>query len=113
MPTRLTIPQQRMLIKTISPARKRAIKTHCNKCSMKGQGFKEILKSIGSVLGPIAKEIGPIVLKELILPFVKKKISGKGLTPAGGSLKLAGQGKLVKGSLEAKQHMARLRAMRK
>jgi len=49
------------------------------------------------------------------------KISGKGLNPAGYGLspggmglKLAGKGKkLVKGSLEAKERMSVLRAMRK
>jgi hypothetical protein len=57
---------------------------------MKGQGFMSILKSIGKVLGPIAKEIGPTVLKEFVLPMVKKK-AGLGLTPPGGALRLAGQ----------------------
>ena len=93
---------------------------------MRGEGFMDILKSIGGVLGPIAKEVGPTVLKEFILPFVKKKIAGKGLSPAGGAhgmglspaggaLRLAGQGKkkMTKGSAEMKAHMARIRAMRK
>ncbi len=43
--------------------------------------------------------------------------TGMKISPAGGSLKLAGQGskgkKLVKGTPEAKAHMAKLRAMRK
>ena len=100
---------------------------------MRGEGFMDILKSIGGVLGPIAKEIGPTVLKDFILPFVKKKIEGKGLSPAGGAhgmglspaggglspaggaLRLAGQGKkkMAKGSAEMRAHMARIRAMRK
>jgi hypothetical protein len=103
---------------------------------MRGEGITEILKSIGDVLGPIAKELGPTVMKEFIIPFIKKKIEGKGLnpagmglSPAGGALKLAGQGvfpaggalklagqgkkKMIKGSDEAKAHMARIRGMRK
>ena len=121
MPTRLTTPQQRELLKALPPTRKKAVKTHCQSCQMKGEGIMDIIKSVGAVIGPIAKEIGPTVLKEFVLPFVKKKIEarnkpvGSGLTPAGGALKLAGQGKkkLVKGSAEAKAHMARIRAMRK
>ena len=76
---------------------------------MKGEGFSDILKSIGRVLGPIAKEIGPTVLKEFVLPFLKKKISGNGL-------KLSGQGCYKpamggKGSAAMKMKMAKLRAM--
>ena len=121
MPTRLTTPQQRALLRALPPHRKAAAKSHCQKCQMQGEGIMSILKSIGKVLGPVAKEIGPVVLKEFIVPFIKKKIAGKGLSPAGSGLKLAGQGKkrktgkrkMVKGSPEAKAHMARIRAMRK
>ena len=129
MPKRLTNPQQKALLNALPNHRKNAVKSHCQSCQMRGEGFMDILKSIGSVLGPIAKEIGPTVLKELILPFVKKKMTGNGLSPAGGglspaggglstggALKLAGQGKqkkMVKGSKEMKAHMARIRAMRK
>jgi hypothetical protein len=80
---------------------------------MRGEGFMDILKSIGKVLGPIAKEVGPVALKEFILPFLKTKMAGQGLSPAGGALKLAGQGKMVKGSEAMKLHMANLRAMKK
>lgn len=108
----LTLPQQRMLLSSITPAKKKAVKQYCRTCNMRGDGIMDILKSIGKVLGPIAKEVGPIALKEFILPFLKQKMEGKGISPAGGSLKLAGQGRLVKGSGAAKAHMAKLRAMR-
>ena len=131
MPTRLTNAQQKALLNALPANRKNAVKAHCRSCQMRGEGFMDIIKSIGSVLGPIAKEIGPTVLKEFVLPFVKKKMSGNGLSPAGGAyhgmglspaggaLKLAGQGKktkkpkMAKGSPEMKAHMARIRAMRK
>ena len=57
----------------------------------------DILKSIGSVLGPLVKEVGPTVLKELIVPFIKGKMGkgltlpGAGLSLPGGALRLAGQ----------------------
>jgi hypothetical protein len=135
MLTRLTTSQQKALLNALPAHRKNAVKSHCQSCQMRGEGFMDILKSIGGVLGPIAKEIGPTVLKEFILPFIKKKMagngccegrglnpaggmyqSGMGLNPAGGTLKLAGQGKkkkMAKGSAEMKAHMARIRAMRK
>ena len=128
MPTRLTTPQQKALLNALPASRKNAVKAHCQSCQMRGEGFMDILKSIGGVLGPISKEIGPTVLKDFILPFVQKKMAGNGLSPAGGglnpaggyhaggTLKLAGQGKkkkMVKGSAEAKAHMARIRGMKK
>ena len=56
---------------------------------MKGKGVSDILKTIGSVLGPIAKELGPVVMKELVLPFIKKRIES---SRKGNGLKLSGQG---------------------
>lgn len=94
-------------------------------CEMEGEGIGDILKAIGKKLKPIVKKVGPVVLKEIVLPLIKKKIKGKGITPAGGSygkgLKLAGQGekkkkkkgRFVKGSQAAKDYMASLRAKRK
>ena len=91
MPTRLTKSQQHALLRALPAHRKNAVKAHCRSCQMKGEGFMDILKSIGKVLGPIAKEVGPVVLKEFIIPFVKQKMAGNGLNPAGGALRLAGQ----------------------
>jgi hypothetical protein len=89
MHTKLSLPEQRALLRALPTSRKNACKRHCQSCQMKGEGVMDILKSIGKVLGPVAKEIGPIVLKEFILPFLKKKLEG-------GSLKLSGQGKKKK-----------------
>ena len=85
---------------------------------MRGEGFMDILKSVGSFgskavkfltpaakaiakeLKPIIKEVGPVVMKEVVVPLLKKKflgggismfMPGSGLNPAGGSLRLAGQ----------------------
>jgi len=93
MPTRLKLAEQRRLYEALPQARKTALRKHCQSCQMRGDGLKDIFKSVGKVLGPIAKEIGPTVMKEIVLPMLKKKIEGKGLNPAGGTLKLAGQGK--------------------
>jgi hypothetical protein len=139
MHTKLTLPQQRVLYNALPMNRKMAVKKHCKSCEMRGEGIKDIMKKIGDVLGPVAKELGPKVLKEIIVPllmnYAKEKAGlsgtglspaggglgvaggyygGKGLSPAGGSLKLAGQGKkMKKGSQEMKDHMARIRAMKK
>ena len=109
MPTKLKLAEQRRLYQALPQTRKNALRKHCQTCQMRGDGIKDIFKTIGRVLGPIAKEIGPTVMKEIVLPMLKKKIEGKGkgrsplstpgngkgngLSPAGGSLKLAGQGK--------------------
>jgi hypothetical protein len=118
--TKLTLPEQRALYNALPMSRKTALKKHCNSCEMRGEGIKDIMSKINSVLGPIAKELGPKVLKEIVVPllmnYAKEKagLSGKGVSPAGGSLKLAGQGKkMKKGSQEMKDHMARIRAMKK
>ena len=94
MPTRLSLPQQRAMIKALPAHRIMAVKNHCQSCDMKGQGIKDILKTISGVLGPIIKEVGPTVLRELIIPFIKKKIqpSGKGIHIAGSGLSLPGMG---------------------
>lgn len=119
---KLTKAQQKALIKALPAMHKASAKQHALALHMQGHGIMDIVKSIGSFLGPIAKEVGPTVLKEFVLPFLKKKMEGnglalpgQGLSLPGKGLKLAGQGKpkLVKGSPEAKAHMAKLRAMRK
>jgi len=97
-----------------------------------GEGWWDSIKSFGQkalpilkeVAGPIATFIGPIILKEFLLPMLKAKfggglkLSGQGKNKKGSGLGLAGSGKpkpphMVKGSQEAKDHMSKLRAMRK
>ena len=93
MPTKLTLAEQRKLIRAMPAHRVNACKTHCQMKQMQGEGISDILKSIGSVLGPIAREVGPTILKELILPFLQKKMSGNGLNIPGSGLNLPGKGK--------------------
>jgi len=87
MPKRLSLAEQRRLIKILPPHRVNACKAHCRAKQMKGEGIKDILKSISSVLGPVAKELGPVVMKEFLLPFLKKKMEGGALSLAGGAKK--------------------------
>ena len=96
MSKRLSLTQQRSLLNSLPATRKIALKRYCRACEQRGDGIKDILKKIGAFLGPIAKDVGPKVLKEFIIPLLLKKAKehyGVGLSPAGGSLKLAGQGK--------------------
>tara|TARA_R110000823_G_scaffold41021_2_gene108287 strand:- start:439 stop:888 length:450 start_codon:yes stop_codon:yes gene_type:complete len=117
---KLNLKQQRALIKALPAHRINDVKKHCKSCQMKGQGIGAILKSIGSVLGPIAKEVGPTVLKELVLPFVKYKLTGsgthlagKGTKLAGGSMPVAGRGtKLAGGSMPVAGRGLRLAGQR-
>jgi len=60
---------------------------------MAGSGVSDILSSMMSILGPVIKEVGPVVLKDFIMPWLAKKASGGGLNLPGGGLRLAGQGK--------------------
>lgn len=122
---KLSVQQQRDLLNIHRPL----IQSHINHMSgsgMVGMGLGDIISKVKKFLEPImpmVKDIAPKIFKEYILPFVKGKIEGNGLGIAGSGLslpgrglKLAGQGKKphqIKGSPEAKAHMAKLRAMRK
>lgn len=122
---KLTVQKQRDLLNIHRPL----IQSHINQMSgngMMGMGIGDIINGIKKFLEPampFIKDIAPKILKEFVLPFIKKKmeggglgIAGSGLSLPGRGLKLAGQGKKphqIKGSPEAKAHMARLRAMRK
>lgn len=103
---RLSTAQQRALLIALPSSRKMAIKKHCQASQMRGEGMSDILKSVTKVLGPIAADVGPKVLKEFILPYVIQKIekrldryfnppghSGNGLKLPGSGLKLPGQGR--------------------
>ena len=83
--------EQRKMYMAIPESRRNALIKHCKACDQKGKGLMDIFKSIGKFLGPVAKELGPVVLKEILLPLFKKKagLSGNGL-------KLAGSGKKKK-----------------
>ena len=96
MVKRLSQVQQRSLLNSLPSGRKTALKKYCRACQQQGNGVQDIIKKVGNFLGPIAKEVGPKILKEFIIPLLLKKSKehyGLGLTPAGGGLKLAGQGK--------------------
>lgn len=122
---RLSEQNQLAVLHGLPPMTKKKVKKLCRDCEQQGDGIKDILAKVGAFLSPLVKEVGPTVLKEFIIPFLIKKGKekyGLGLGLAGrghgSGLKIAGQGKkkaahLVKGSAEAKAHMAKLRAMRK
>ena len=93
MPTKLTKAQQRRLLAALPPDRRKAAKHHARAMHMAGSGIGDILSSMMSILGPVVKEVGPTVLKEYIMPWLKKKMEGRGLSLPGTGLRLAGQGK--------------------
>jgi len=88
---RLSTAEQRKLYNALPAYRKMALKRYVQQREMKGDGIKDIMKTLVEVLGPIARELGPVVMKEIIIPYLKKQagLSGKGL-------RLAGQGKKCK-----------------
>ena len=68
----------------------------CVRCElMRGNGMVDILKSVVKVLGPVAKEVGSKVLKEIVIPYaiskIKQKIEGNRSPHGGDGLRLAGQ----------------------
>ena len=64
----------------------------CVRCElMKGNGMVDILKSVVKVLGPVAKEVGSKVLKEIVIPYAISKIKQKIEGSKGDGLRLAGQ----------------------
>jgi hypothetical protein len=79
----------------LTPTHMKKIAKVCQCEAMKGEGIGSIFKSVIKTLGPIAKELGPTLLKEIVLPLAKsaieKKIKGKGLHTGGDGLRLAGQ----------------------
>lgn len=97
MPKRLTLIEQRKLYHSLPKHRKdlvhAAILRKHKGGEMKGSGLMDIVKSVGNALGHLGKEIGPVIIKEVVSAFIKSKMSGKGITLPGGGLKLAGQGK--------------------
>ena len=90
--------EQRTLLNALPSSRKMAVKKHCEQCEMKGEGILSILKSVGKVLGPVAKEFGPTILKELVIPFVKHKAGLKGKGAKGSGVNLSGSGVNLSGS---------------
>jgi len=100
---RLTLKEQRQIVDAMSKKHKEALKKYCRSCEQNGDGLNEILEKVKVFLKNIAIEVGPKIMKELIVPFLMKKAkehmglglapAGKGLSVAGGTLKLAGQGK--------------------
>ena len=83
MPKRFTKAEQLALLRALPPTRKNAMKTHVRTKQMSGAGISDILKGLKSILGPLIKEIGPIALKEFIIPMLHKKLAGNGLELAG------------------------------
>ena len=88
------------IVKTLAPHHKTKLRKHLREHiqsgkGMSGDGLFSFLGSIGKTLLPIVKAVGMPILKSVLLPaagsFVKKKIEGRGLNPAGGGLRLAGK----------------------
>ncbi len=92
--------EQRRMYDALPESRKKALAKHCKSCEQRGEGFMDVFKSIAKFLGPVAKELGPVVLKEILMPLLKKKA---GLEPKGKGLKLAGEGKKKKKKKKNKQ----------
>jgi len=83
--------QKMSLLRGMPPCKKQKCRLICRNGRMKGEGIRDILKKVQNFLGPIARTVGPVVLKEFLLPYLKKKFNS-----GGNGLKLAGSGKKKK-----------------
>jgi hypothetical protein len=94
--SKLTKAQQMAFLKALPPTHRKLVKAHFVKHVQAGGSFIDELKKFGSkavsFLGPVIKDVAPIVLKQFVLPMLQKKFMGSGLSLAGSGLKLAGQG---------------------
>ena len=107
----LTLAEQRRILKALPAKHKTALRKHCRDCEQGGAGFFDVVKKAGNwlvaTMGPIAREVGPTVLKEFILPMLKEKTgldlrmrkkkkpaatpaAGSGLRPMGSGLRPIG-----------------------
>ena len=120
MASRLTQRQQKSMLMALSPELERIVAGKTRAMSQQGYGIGDIFKSI------VSNNDSLLSFGKFLLPYIKKYMFGNGLSLPGlpgKGLKLAGKKKkqsggksnngLVKGSPEAKAHMARLRAMKK
>ena len=64
---------------------------------MRGEGLKDIFRSVVSFLSPVAKAVGPDLIKHVVLPIVKKKFLGAGKARIP-KVKLKGKGLTLPGN---------------
>lgn len=81
-----------MMINNLSPANKKKIIAAIMKAEQSGQGLKGegFWSSLGQGLKDIVIALGPTLIKEVLVPIVKKKV-GFGVSLAGGAPNLAGK----------------------
>lgn len=85
-----SLQEQRIMVMRLPAHHKMEVGRICHQ--MEGKGVKEIAKKVQGYLTPVVKEISPIIVRELIVPYIIKEgkeylgLNGKGLS-------LAGQGK--------------------
>jgi hypothetical protein len=102
MPTKkakLSVAQQKMLMKSLSANQLNHMKRHCLACKMGGNGLGDIWRSVKNAFKktiPFISDIGGKVLKDTLLPLASKKllpIAGNLLSKVlgGSGLRLAGQ----------------------
>jgi hypothetical protein len=101
MPTKkakLSVAQQKMLMKTISATQLNHMKRHCLSCKMGGSGLGDIWRSVKNTFKkaiPFIGDIGGKVLKDVLLPLASKKlmpIAGNLLSKVLGGSGYSGQG---------------------
>jgi hypothetical protein len=62
------------------------IKDHIKHSNQTGEGIIDILKKAKNYAMPFVKEYGPVILEQILVPMIKKAMTGEGLSPSGGAL---------------------------
>lgn len=94
MVKQLTQAEKRKIYLALPTSHRNAYKKHCISCRQRGGGIMDMLKAAWKYLGPVAKEVGPEVLKSIVLPWIANKVN----KPKGQGLRLAGKPKQSRGS---------------
>lgn len=75
---KLTKAQKKKIYEALPTSSKKQIKRIATHGAMSGKGWSDIWSNIKKYAGPIAQEVGPVILKEFVVPAIKAKMgSGK------------------------------------
>lgn len=77
----------------LSPQRKKKVELLVKKNIISGNNITKEQEGglIGTILGVLGSIFAPIIADKIVKPLISKMTKGKGLSPAGGALLLAGQ----------------------
>ena len=108
----LTLAQKRAIIRALPTSTKNRIRKRIEGGRQSGEGIGAIIAAVAKILGPIALEVGPKVISEIVVPlfkriFKKKKPKGRPSNRTGRGTKLPGAGTVLPGGRKKKSRRRR------